>query len=387
MTNGTQNRPPVSFEPSEPFSLKDLPKFGQLTETARDAFLKELTDFFDYTGEDGLQKIEDLPNIQKFAFGSAEGNTGLETVVNMIMAFADTPDKFPMISITSSSLRQRVMDLGVSSSVKVQFPSSIKFRNKGPFNLTQIIGDPVIIINTNPLGLYFQESRISFDTSLFKDPANVTIHDIERVINATQALYYQLVIDGEYLRIEAGGKASPTSKNSIEVNGGNTQLLNLLGLEVGDVDSYNNPSNPEMYRDGIAADMVINIDVIADSINARLELSDLVYSFFAYYMKKKAFQLFGRSYFDRSIDTEWWHLVLNNQFSWSGEINKPRQGGEQYEHVYAVRGSVPIFIEDFKDKVIVEDPTIIGTDNVTITQMDAAIDIIGDYTGINYKKL
>ena len=324
-----EQRPPVVMVASDPFSANDLPRFGQLSEVAKDAFIKELTDFFDYTQADGLQKIEQLPNIQKFAFGSTNNNAGLETVVNLIMAYADTPDKFPMISITSSSLREKKMGLGSNFAAQIQYPPSVVGTKSGPFNMSNIIGTPTITIQTTPATDTTKTSTISFDTSLFSSTTSLSVDDLVRVINKTQALYYRFANYGGKLAIEAGGLASSSSNNSIEITAGNSQILSLLGLSIGDSGSYTSTDNPSKNRYGIAADVVINIDVITDSINTRVELSDLVYSFFAYYMQNKAFQLYGRSYFDRDVTTEWWHLSLKNQFSWSGEVNKPRQGGEQ----------------------------------------------------------
>ena len=101
-------------------------------------------------------------------------------------------------------------------------------------------------------------------------------------------------------------------------------------------------------------------------------------------MEKRRFQLFGRSNFDRDQDPdEWYHISFNNQFSWSAEVTRPRQGGEQYEQIYAIRGSVPIFIEDFIDLDIVDAPVFLERDY--ITGADPSFPD-GDYYGVNYLK-
>ena len=121
-------------------------------------------------------------------------------------------------------------------------------------------------------------------------------------------------------------------------------------------------------------------------------------AFFSYYIEKRRFQFFGRSYFDRTTTPEeWYHVVLKNQFAWSAEITRPRQGGEQYDQVYAIRGSVPIFIEDFIDKEMTA-PAFIddaprtleqSSNNPDSTEPDTSLSSYpdGDYfSGINYKK-
>ena len=131
--------------------------------------------------------------------------------------------------------------------------------------------------------------------------------------------------------------------------------------------------------------MVINVDVVTDSINTRLELSDLVYSYFGYHLQQKCFQFYGRSFFDRLICDEWFHISLNNQFNWTGEVNKPRQGGEQYEHIYAIRGSIPLFIEDFIDKSVQEEPVWVDSSNVESEAVAGSSELTGDYFKGSYK--
>jgi len=388
MATIVETRPPVSLVKSDPFSVTDLPRFGQLIETATDAFVKELTDFFDYTKSDGLNKIKELPNIQKFSFGSQQNNAGLETVVNLIISYADTLGKFPMISISSSSFKERKMGLGSNFVSKVQRPISIVSTKSGPFDLSSVLGDLTITVETTPTVDVTRESVIDFRTSLFSNPSNVSVDDLVRVINKTQALYYTCYNANGFFAIEAGGICARYENNSIELIDGNVQLLDLLGLSVGDSSSYSDSDNPVKNRYTVAADLVLNIDVVCGSINTRAELADLVFSFFAYYMQNKAFQLYGRSYFDSAIDTEWWHLSLKNQFTWGGEVNKVRPGGEQYDYIFAVRGSVPIFIEDFIDKTLSDgqNPIMLERSNVVESVVNPDGDVVGDYFSYNYRK-
>jgi len=89
-------------------------------------------------------------------------------------------------------------------------------------------------------------------------------------------------------------------------------------------------------------------------LNTKQELADLVYAYFTYYLEQRYFQLLGRSYFERGLDPEeWFHIVLNGQFSWSSETSVPRPGQEGYDRIYSVRGSVPILLIDYIDKRIV----------------------------------
>lgn len=379
------------YIPTQPFDTTDVPRFSQLKETAKDAFMWELKQFFDYTTTDTTTKLAEIPNIQKFALGAGSGEDSLETVVNMIMAYGDTPDQFPMISITSTSERERKMNLGSNYVVSVQYPPSIVGTELGPFDFSKEIpeGESYLFmeITTWPTGLETSEttSTIAFSELIFEDWSNVTMDELVSQVNKSQALYYQFEKTSEgYLRISTGGPCAVSTPNYIEITDGDNKLLELLGFSLGDSDTYLNTDNPPKNRYGLAADMSINIDVISDDINTRTELADLVYNYFTFYMEKRRFQLLGRSYFDRDQDpVEWYHISFNNQFSWASEMTIPREGGEQYEKIYAVRGSVPIFIEDFVDRALVNEPIFLRRDYITAADSSFPE---GDYGGVNYLK-
>ncbi len=95
------------YKGSEPFDPTDPPRFGQLVETAKYAIAAELTRFFSMESTNIREKLHDFPAIQKFAhMGGSSSQKSMETVVNQIMSFGDTPDKFPMIAITSAQVRE-----------------------------------------------------------------------------------------------------------------------------------------------------------------------------------------------------------------------------------------------------------------------------------------
>jgi hypothetical protein len=132
--------------------------------------------------------------------------------------------------------------------------------------------------------------------------------------------------------------------------------------------------------------MTINIDVITDDLNERGEMSDLVQTFFTFWMEKRAFQFLGRSYLDDAITpAEWYHIIFKGEFSWSGEINMPRLGGELYDYIYANRGSIPVLIADYIDRPLTVPPIFLNsTDVVWTTSLPD-----GDYGALspNFKRI
>lgn len=390
MTHPTENLENRGYQPTSPYDSTDVPRFGQVSEIAKDAFKQELTKFFEYETSDGSEKFTEIATIEKFAIGTSPGTNNLETFVNLIVSYADTKDRLPMVAITSASVKEKRLGLGNNFLDTVQYPPSISGTVAGPFNITE---GWQIELKTWPLGVGtitspFEDARdvsvtstFEFVDSFFADPTQATIEEVVRAINV-QALYYraQANADGT-LRLETGGLLAPTNPNYIEITGGTAECLTALGLTIGQSDTYTSTDNPPKNRYFVAADMVINIDVISDDLNTKQELADLVYSYFAYYMEKRFFQLLGRSYFERGLDPEeWFHVIFNGQFSWSGEATVPRPGQEGYDRIYSVRGSIPITIIDYIDKRITDTP-VFGNE-ITLTEATGFPE--GDYTGDNY---
>jgi len=374
------------YKVTEPFDPNDPPKFGQLVETTKDTFVTELTNYFDYQTANAAEKLTETPTIQKFALGAGTGEQTLQEVVNLIMSHADTEDKYPMIAVTSASFRERKLGIGSALVMPVQYPPSIVSTEKGPFNLTD---GWTLEIKTWPTGFSEPEvtSTITFASALFADITNVTVEELVSAINRSQALYYQFSVTADgYLRISTGGPCAVPTPNYIEVTGGDADCLLALGFTVGQSDTYLNTSNPPKNRYMSAGDLTVNIDVVTDDINVRTELCDLVQHFFTFWIERRRYQFIGRSYRDRSIDPEeWWHIVLQSQFNWSGELATPRQGGtEQYDYVFANRGSVPVLSTDAVDRKVVTPPVFLDRDK--IVEDEAGVIPAGDYFQTDWTK-
>jgi hypothetical protein len=372
--------------PTEPFDSNDPPRFGQLVETAKDSFAREFKNYFSYKTSDISSKLNEIPNIEKYHFDPSNNSMGdYGTTVDLILSFADTPDKFPMVAITSAQVQENKLSIGGNLATPVQYPPSVVGNVSGPYSLQD---GWTIEFKTWPGGTVASEttSTITFHEFRYQDINNVTLTEIINDIRNTQALYYTLeeTPDG-FLRISTGGPAARSTPNYIEITGGDPDCLAAFGFSVGDSDTYLSQDNLPRNRYYIASDMTINIDVIGDSANTKQELSDLIFQFFAYYMEKRQFQFLGRSYFQRGLDPEeWFHIIFKNNFSWSSEVVKPRPGsGEGYDYIYAVRGSMPITIVDFIDKEIpYSTPQYLDDSSIEYGETVST----GDYFSTNYRK-
>jgi len=366
-----------SYRSAEPFDSDDPPRFGQLIETAKDAVASELRRFFDYRSDDIRAKIREIPTIEKFAHDSGGSlAASMSTVINLIMSRGDTPDRFPMVAITSASDREKRLGIGHNLAAIGQFIPTIVSSNSGPYALQD---GWTLEYQTDPVGdgSAIQPTTILFSSVMLPIIGNSTTEQVANAVNV-QALYSRASVSAyNFLQLSAGGPAAPGIPNSIEITGGTPECLNVLGFAVGQKsESSNYIQNPPKKRYWMAGDVVINLDVVTDDLNERTEVADLVRSFFTFYMERQYFQILGRSYQDHLLDPpEWYQLILKGEFSWAGEYHTPRQGGEQKEQVHSIRGSVPMIAADFinRDAQIVQ----------SVTQNDLLPD--GDYPGTNYR--
>ncbi len=340
-----------AYRGTEPFDSSDPPRYGQLLETTKDGIASEFRRFFDYDSDDMRAKIGEWPTIQKYAHMSGGTTTekSMETVVNLIMAQADTPDRFPMIALTSASMKEKRLGIGGNIASTGQYSPSVTNTKTGPFDLQP---GWTIEIETDPNGDgEMVTSTILFEEILFSDIHNATADDIVAAIGMQALYFHSAATSSGYFQIATGGPLAKGSANTVEITGGTAACLAELGLTVGQSASYLDTNNPPKQRFGVAADITINIDVVSDSLNTRTELADLVFDYFASYSERSYFQIMGRSYLDSEIDPpEWYQLILQGAFAWSGEYFQPRAGGDQREGIYSIRGSVPLLAVDFVNR-------------------------------------
>jgi len=302
-------------------------------------------------------KISEIPTIEKFAhMGSGSTERSMETVMNLIMSQADTPDRFPMIAITSASMREKRLSIGGNFASDGQYPSSVQGTTQGNVDLNpgwtlQLKTYPYANSRDPELREIAEISTILFEEVIFGDIHNASPEDVAAAINMQALFYHAVTTPDGFMRIVAGGPAASGVPNSIEIIGGDPECLAALGFTVGQYDTYENLENPPKQRFVVAAEMTINIDVVTDSLNTRTELADLVYDYFAFYMERQYFQIIGRSYYNPDLEPpEWYQLILKGEFNWAGEYATPRAGGDQREQIYSIRGSVPLIAVDFVNR-------------------------------------
>jgi hypothetical protein len=189
---------------------------------------------------------------------------------------------------------------------------------------------------------------------LFSNIYQVSVAELVRAINVQVLFVKAREATGGFLKLSSDGTLSQEGANGIKIVGGSSDCLAALGfvLDQADMSSdYTTGPRSPVRRCMTAGDGVLNIDVVSDDLNTRNDLADLVFQFFTFYMERQYFQWVGRSYQDEDLDpAEYYHIVLERKFAWSGEYSTARQGGEQFAQVYSVRGSVPVIVMDYVNR-------------------------------------
>lgn len=354
--------------PTAPMDLNDPARFSQLIETAKDAFVIELTRYFDIKEPEFARLEVSVPTVQKYNMGlNILSEQPYETFVHLIQKYPDVTENTPLVAVTTANSNQKPIGIGGNFVDVVQLPARIAGSQAGPYAFQT--GDK-LCLNMAPNGTTLY-TEIYFSSVFFADLTAATITEVVNAIN-NQSLYLKASAElsgSDYvLRLEAGGIMSVNSPNSIEiVAGSTTNALNVLGFNIGDNDSTVN--HPPCNRYAISADMTIGLDVGADSDNERREISDLVSNLFTYDLDYRNYTWYGRSVFSESYATEWWQIIFKTQFAWSGESEVPRGpgSGDKVDMIWANRATVPITILYYQDREVsvgYMSPTLTRTDTL-----------------------
>lgn len=125
----------------------------------------------------------------------------------------------------------------------------------------------------------------------------------------------------EILDYASGAVDTLTIKNKY----GREEIGTPATFFVGERDSWTNSSRPPKHRYGMAFDISCEIQVLADDENTRGEITDLVLSFFSFFLESKLFTFNGRTgYSGQTVSNEFYQIVFNPPIRSSGENEVPR---------------------------------------------------------------
>lgn len=352
------------FRGTAPDDRFDPPRFGQMVETTKDAFVLALRSFFDDTQIPNRRS--ELPVIDKYATGFAAGLDPFETTVQIVQEYPDILEQVPHISVTAGGVQNRRLTTGLTLIGQPQYPPRVEGTATGPYDTTPapplpppFLAQPVLTLRyrTQPRqrGVWV-ESQVVFAPSRFASPAAATVEDVVRVINE-QALYIQASVTPEAtIRLEAGGRGGGIRDTAIEILGtSDAVLLERLGFSAGQSDNFLNTARRPRNRYHMAGDVTVNVDVISVDPNTRQELADLIYSWATFWIERDNFEIQGRTWDDEDVNApeEWFHVVFKQEVSMGANSEVPRPGdGKDKLHIQRVTVPVTTFL--YLDREVID---------------------------------
>lgn len=340
-----------AYTATTPDDTEDPPRFGQLVETAKDAFVLALRRFFDRAQT--AERLGELPIIEKYAIGQSVGEDPYVTTVRLLQEYPDLKERLPHISVTGGGARNKRLTVGRPLIDRVQLAPRVVGTGTEPFVLAD---DDTLVVRTKPDGIDWVTSTLVLRSGRFpsSDPITAaTAADVARVINE-QALYVTTTATADGgLVISTGGPYGKYTPNAIEVLTGSTaNLLTELGFTVGQSDSSDNAARPPMWRYHLAGECTINIDVICTDVNTRRELADLVFGWATFWLERQHFTMLGRGTFEPEVyPDEHYQITLNQETSMGPETFVPRPG-DQSDKVHVQRISVPVVVIQYIDRPV-----------------------------------
>lgn len=120
--------------PTDPDDVLDPPRFGQLLETAKDAFVLDLRNFFRVNGFT-TERRQEAPTVEKYAIGFGAGLDPYETFVQITQEFPDILERLPHVAVTAASGSNNRMTAGRPVMAATQSPPRVQTTLPGPYAL------------------------------------------------------------------------------------------------------------------------------------------------------------------------------------------------------------------------------------------------------------
>lgn len=339
----------IGQQPTIPDNLSQAPVFGAITETTKDAFVLELRQYLEtkYT----KLRAGELPRIDKYSVAGKTSVDPLETAVSLIRSYPDLTEDMPIIAITSTSGRNVKLDISNKHTSMIVYPAAVTGTVDGPFALSD---GQDLTFTTTPEGSAAVTSRMVFKSYMFVNIAAATVPEMLAAIDL-QALYVtgfsSASSTGPRLGLRAGGKMGISYPNTITITGGTAAAA--LGFTVAQTDKNWGAGKYYYERKHTAAELTVNIEVLAESENIRTEITDLVYDFIVYVMEDRKFQFYGRSVFDPTVINETYQIIIkDNEMAFAGESDMPRPNDPK-DKIYLNRLSVPVIAILYSDRRVV----------------------------------
>jgi hypothetical protein len=134
--------------PTVPRDTNDPPRFGQLVELTKDAFVEALRAFFQTSPY--AERHQEVPTIEKYAVGFGAGLDPYQTFVQIVERHPDIKERLPHIAVTAAQGTNARMTAGRPLVAHTQLPPRVVTTVAGPYalaNPTSQISE-VSVLNT-----------------------------------------------------------------------------------------------------------------------------------------------------------------------------------------------------------------------------------------------
>jgi hypothetical protein len=330
-----------------PADTNKPPRYGQVTQTVKDAFVVELKKYFSTSD---VKRNNEL-HISKYAVAANVDDDPFATAVELVRAYPNIMENLPMAAVLSTAGKNLKLSISGRYVDNIQYPPSISATTVGPYAFVD--GDTLQFTST-PDGVTESVSTCVFDTAFMPSIGASTPQHVVNMLRP-QLVYLTPTIDSDgKFAIAAGGPLAPPAPNKVEITGGSANALTVLGWTVSDIKSSTDSDQRMMHRYYVAASLTVSIEIAAESEHQRTEITDLVFDFFTFAMADRQFTFLGRSTFDNSISDETYQIIIQDaEVSISGEQELPRIG-DQADKIFVNRVNVPVQIIQYVDRIMTD---------------------------------
>ena len=125
------------FKPTILDDTNDVPKFGQVSETVKDALVHELRDFFRKDNITPEERVE-VPTVRKYSIGFGPGEDPYATTQKISQEYPDFDERLPHVAVSAISGNNNTLTIGQPFIGHTQLPPRVRGANAEPYALTNV---------------------------------------------------------------------------------------------------------------------------------------------------------------------------------------------------------------------------------------------------------
>lgn len=262
-----------------------IQEFGRVSDFVRSSVVEKVTTYFSSSNVRDL--VKEFPVVEKYEITEQDSEGKFQSSVSIQRYFSDLFQKLPLIAITTTG--EKNVPLNLFDSIVVDSYAGI---------LVSSLDEPYNLDDRDNLSVLIDGSRydIIFNAEAFSDIHSILIDDLN--------MFFRQILP-ELIAYRFGSKLALADFYGREVIVIGGTALEKLGFVSGQ--GYVSIKRTSSL---IAEEMDVQIDVVASDRNQRTELSDVIHTFFGFYLYDKEF---GQWVWDNGF------IIFKNNFVRRGE--------------------------------------------------------------------